>query len=279
MVNSWYHYCSLDAFLQIVQSKEIWLTNIFCMNDSAEHYWLRGIAKDILDRRGDGPKWVNDVASSLFPEEDETEVYCFCMSELPDSLGQWRGYADDGRGVAIGFSRDSLLAAEQEYRRSGLRVEHVVYDRARQEEMVERILQGASRDKDAPRADSLLSAEMIEDLPRLMAKSHIWFEAARCKNPFFEEEKEVRLIFNASLDSGGALGQRKYRTRRGTLIPYHILPLSPLPTKGSGPPIYEIVLGPKCNREFNERMATKLLSDSGYNTQCLHVWRSKGTIR
>jgi hypothetical protein len=27
----------------------------------------------------------------------------FCLSEDGDLLSQWRGYADDGRGVAIGF--------------------------------------------------------------------------------------------------------------------------------------------------------------------------------
>ena len=62
------------------------------------------------------------MASKLFSKEDETDVYCFCMSELPDSLGQWRAYADDGRGVAIGFSREFLHAAEKKYRKSGLQL-------------------------------------------------------------------------------------------------------------------------------------------------------------
>ena len=40
-----YHYCPLDAFLGIIRDREIWLTNIFCMNDSAEHYWLRRVLR------------------------------------------------------------------------------------------------------------------------------------------------------------------------------------------------------------------------------------------
>lgn len=35
-------------------------------------------------------------------------AYCFCFSELKDSLGQWRGYANDGGGIAIGFNKKYL---------------------------------------------------------------------------------------------------------------------------------------------------------------------------
>lgn len=181
---------------------------------------------------------------------------------------------DDGRGVAIGFSRDFLHAAEQKFLEGGLWLGPVVYGRGEQEGIVERILD-AAEEHHPPRAGSSLPPEMIEGLPALVAQVKIWREAARCKNPFFAEEKELRLIYDASMDRGGGLGQRKYRTRGGKLIPYHTLPLSPLPQ--AGPPIYEVVLGPKCNREFNEPVIKKLLSDNDFDITYLNVWSSEGT--
>lgn len=35
-------------------------------------------------------------------------IFAFCLSEEADLLSQWRGYADDGRGVCIGFKKEAL---------------------------------------------------------------------------------------------------------------------------------------------------------------------------
>lgn len=270
MSNSFYHYCSLDTFLKIVESKEIRLTNIFCMNDSAEHYWLRKIAKHELDRDADPVDSVDEfLAEKLNPKEDKTDVYCFCVSELGDSLGQWRGYADDGRGVAIGFSREFLNAACKKYR--GLRFARVIYDRLQQKQIVKYIRDNANR-ADVDTRESSAPAEWMKQLPNWMAESGIWSWAAQCKNPFFLEEKEHRLIYDASLDTARTLGQRKYRARGDTLVPYYALPVEPSA-------IYQVFLGPKCNQEFSEPIVRSILSDHGYNVGVLEVWRSEGTYR
>jgi hypothetical protein len=248
MSNSCHHYCSLDTFLKIVQSKEIWLTNIFCMNDSAEHFWLRGIAKEMVNRDPDPENSVNKfLAEKLFSKDDTTDVYCFCLSESGDSLGQWRGYADDGRGVAIGFSREFLRAASKEYLKRGLRFESVIYDLKQQESIVKNILDNAKRD-DVGTCENSLPKECMEQLPVWIAESGIWSLAARCKNSFFSEERELRLIYDASKDKTSSLGQPKYRSCGDTIIPYYALPLEPLPKMGQLHVIEEIVLGPKCNR-------------------------------
>ena len=51
-----------------------------------------------------GSENLCSLSSKLFPKEEDTDLYCCCLSERGDSLGQWRAYADDGRGVAIGLS-------------------------------------------------------------------------------------------------------------------------------------------------------------------------------
>jgi Protein of unknown function (DUF2971) len=279
MSNSLYHYCSLDSFLKIVQSKEIWHTNIFCMNDSAEHFWLRRIAKAMVDRDPDSANSVNKfLAERLFSKEDQTDVYCFCLTESGDSLDQWRGYADDGRGVAIGFSLEFLRAVHKAYHLSGLRFKSVIYDQQRQESIVKHLLDNAKK-RVVDTSKSSAPAEWIEQLPFWIAESGIWSWAAQCKNPFFSDEKEWRLIYDASKDNASSLGQPKYRSCGDTIVPYYALPLEPLPEMGQLPVIEEVVLGPKCNQEFNEPMVKSILSGCGYNVNFLNVRRSSGTYR
>jgi hypothetical protein len=104
--NTLYHYCSLDTFHKIISSKSIWLTDISKSNDSAEHKWL-------LLECG---RWLQDNSSSAYvpviindlETNKETISWVFCLSGKEDSLSQWRGYADDGCGMSIGFKKEYL---------------------------------------------------------------------------------------------------------------------------------------------------------------------------
>lgn len=41
------------------------------------------------------------------------KTFCVCFSESKDKLSQWRGYAQDGKGIAIGFDRGVLEELNQ----------------------------------------------------------------------------------------------------------------------------------------------------------------------
>jgi len=267
-----YHYCPLDAFLAIIRDREIWLTNIFCMNDSAEHYWLRRVAQDVLRQKMKGNADLCSLASMLFPNEEDTDLYCCCLSEEGDSLGQWRAYADDGRGVAIGLSLDFLRKLSKKYQ--GLRLQRVVYERREQERIVEAIIEPLKGNCPSPAGG--LPEEWTRDLPALVAKGGVWFDAARCKNPCFREEHEFRLIYDPSLATLAPMSQRRYRSRRDTLVPYYALPLS---TDTGAPVIGEIVFGPKSAYKHNEREARKLLSENGYEDSRVVFRVSEATYR
>lgn len=134
-----YHYCSLDTFLSIIKNSSIWLSDVKKSNDSKELDWFRhqyysyllqklietndnnikSICELILSfAPKDGflgtPSWLlpacNETAEQISDLFNSLRVYTFCLSELSDSLGQWRGYADGGKGVAIGFSKKYLNA-------------------------------------------------------------------------------------------------------------------------------------------------------------------------
>ena len=123
----------------------------------------------------------------LSPAAEKPDLYCCCFSEDGDSLGQWRAYADDGRGVAIGLCATFLCGLRKEYEE--VRREHVVYNRAAQEDIVTRTIE-LVKDYRVP-ANSKLPADVTEGLGASIAKVEIWRDAVKCKNPCFREEREV----------------------------------------------------------------------------------------
>ena len=119
-----YHYCSLSTFMSIFDNKSIWLSDIRRSNDSLELRWIMGqcqyyminawtdYVRDVQQNRG-----MDIVSHEHFKEfedlyllakdydaEDDTKNWVFCLSEKADDLGQWRGYANDGQGISIGFN-------------------------------------------------------------------------------------------------------------------------------------------------------------------------------
>jgi len=101
-----YHYCSLNNLLKIITSKELYLFNAISMNDSYETNWIIHLINEELSKRNndfndEDIKYLDRSFSSnrLYP-------YISCFSLDSDSLSQWRAYADDGKGVAIGFNEE-----------------------------------------------------------------------------------------------------------------------------------------------------------------------------
>ena len=120
-----------------------------------------------------------------------------------------------------------------------------------------------------------LPPELVAEFPALHAKVKLWSEAARCKNRFFREEREFRLIYDPSIDqTSPTMGQRQFRSRGDTLVPYYALPL-PTDTRV----FRRIVFGPKSAYKHNEKVARTLLSESGFNLEGIDFCHSKGTYR
>lgn len=115
-----YHYCSLSTFYNIIKNRSIWLSDISKSNDSLELKWIKGqcryyILKAFTDyaraakENGEidkvdfeGYDHIEKQLDQLYEYETE-KCWAFCLSAKQDDLGQWRGYADDGFGISIGF--------------------------------------------------------------------------------------------------------------------------------------------------------------------------------
>ena len=92
-----YHYTNIDALLNILKTKQIWLTHISQMNDSSE-------GKLILERAKGNRKYEKRYYQLLLKNS-----YLCSFSHFGNLLSQWRAYGD----VNIGFSRESLEDASR----------------------------------------------------------------------------------------------------------------------------------------------------------------------
>lgn len=124
-----YHYCSLQGFLGIIQNASLWMSDISKLNDGLEYIYGRNKVKDRIEQEiaadamhawKNGYEVYNDLPDSIV-------TYVLCFSEKEDCLSQWRGYADDGKGMAIGFHKKVLEQLSQ-FMKYNLKYNKVIYD-------------------------------------------------------------------------------------------------------------------------------------------------------
>ncbi len=294
-----YHYCSLSAFTSITSSKEIRLTDLLKSNDYLEGLWLYNAIVDTLDVMEDAKRQELPVLKS--PEEYKLEesrnllfsrfrqyvedaqtiqtandaFYGFCLSEEKDLLSQWRGYADDGQGVAIGFSTEFLQSVCGSLSEGS----YVCFNSIKYGS--QQLLQFL--------VDEMASYTLLTTAPKgstwpdEYTKLRLNIESIFFKNSSFKEEKEWRLVFRDQRNRGAesdslhrfgkaTISTRKWYARGNKLIPYHVLDYKDVPDA-----IQSIVIGPKC-LIANDDMRN-YLDDTGYDSKKIAIERSGSSYR
>jgi hypothetical protein len=270
-----YHYCSAQTLLSIVKFRTVRFSDATLLNDGEEGAWGYHIfqkAAERLSKPENIPKGRPVIPSDFFECVAhrwlsltlKTRHLVACFSTDGDSLSQWRAYADDGRGVAIGFKAKDLRT------QLPVQVYDVLYEEEQQiSEMVE-----------------ALGATYLEFVDKGADYDADWF-MQRCaefpassialKNPAWRDEKEVRchhmIVADASaekwtlIDPGGNSINGKvaprlvqFEARNGSIVPFVDLPF-PISTEGASP-IAEVVLGPRCPTD--EATLRFLMGGEGY---------------
>ena len=204
----------------------------------------------------------------------------FCLSQEGDLLSQWRGYAQDARGVSIGFSREYLLALSDVPRskeKSGFRLSKVRYSPSDHEAKLEPTYQELRRliDEGAlhtPTALSILhseaeasaKAEQTKKLShslalRLLSLSLGQFEL---KSSAFSEEQEWRLISPVAKQLADDC---LYRSAQNRVIPYRVVNLIDLGI----PSITDVVLGPK--HQTPKNIVEAMMKTAGFDDVRVHM--------
>ena len=134
MKNIIYHYCSVEAFNAIIQNKTIWLSSVYNLNDYKEIHWI----KDKVFKKIENSTTKNNFQRYKVFEElylkQLPNVYIASFSQGSDLLSQWRAYANDGYGVAIGFNSDYFKKNKM------IKTSQVLYDEICQEKQIDLML-------------------------------------------------------------------------------------------------------------------------------------------
>lgn len=183
----------------------------------------------------------------------------FCLSQEGDLLSQWRGYAGDATGVAIGFPSDYLMELSRRSRTrpmGGFGLHRVEYNSTQHEELVRPtyqkmrgIIDSGALDRLGFRGmlDTRTDAEIEEDRRKVeeayglvtMEALSLFPQLFLLKALAFSEEREWRLI--SVMITGGYDKSYLYRAVNSRIVPYRVFPLEELDV----PPIAEVILGPK----------------------------------
>ncbi len=251
-----YHYCSVDAFFNIIKNSSIWLSDIAKSNDYQECVRCREIVnKGMEEYLGDDVEalrawstWYEEGVYSNFA----MKTFCVCFSESKDKLSQWRGYAQDGKGIAIGFDKEVLEELNQ-ISEFHIAFGKVIYDNP--QEYVQGII-----------ADNIKKLE-YKGIGHVALELSVNYrmQFPFVKNPGFEEENEWRAVVCSGIGHNNIpssdnilFSKIKYRTANNKLIPYIEMNFE----KVKQSIIKEIFIGPKSEVEVDD--IVNLLSFYGY---------------
>jgi hypothetical protein len=203
--------------MSIFDNKSIWLSDIRRSNDSLELRWIMGqcqyyminawtdYVREVQENRG-----MDIVSHEHFKEfeelyllakdydaEDDTKNWVFCLSEKADDLGQWRGYANDGQGISIGFN--SAFLKKINFIGDAIRTTSVnfcfdkVHYSRRDVKMFFNETVGLAKIDLNMEPD-----EVIQYMKRALALSYIF--SPLYKSDKFKDEKEWRVFYSMYLD-------------------------------------------------------------------------------
>lgn len=254
-----YHYCGGEAFFNIIKNSTLWLSDILKSKDSQECIWLRDLVRKRLETylaetNTDYLKaWNTWYEMNSDIEKSNMVIYATCFSESKDSLSQWRGYAQDGSGIAIGFSKKHLQAV------NGLAKHNLIFNKIiyqNQDKFISKIFKEVVKTMDNKGIGHV----------GLEFNDNYRLEFSKYKNPCFKEEKEWRIVLKSSTSAGKIrrdfkgleFSNTQYRYGDGKIISYLEMDFS----KIKQDIIKEIWIGPKSKISSND--IKNMLSVFGY---------------
>lgn len=316
-----YHYCSLDTFNLIISNKTLRVSDIAKSNDSEELKWIsNNICNTVIDTilrnkvlckkyNIDNDK-INDIklrikrtTDAVFVNNSRTMLsLACCFSEMGDLLSQWRGYANDGNGISIGFNKEILMTLNSYYFTYGF--QKVEYDAKKQNQFIEDyvidIIDGYSH-VDLKEITDTTFSEFIQDI--ILKIGIMYNEAPGFKNKCFNEEKEWRICiktflyniilndeltdnptcnigqveedFNCSAKLSNGLTRMPiaFSVKGNKIIPYVDLNFDEIKDEF----IKKIIIGPKC--DVSTLDIQMLLASKGYRFDKIPIIHSACTYR
>ena len=282
-----YHYTNLAGLKAIVENQCFFSSNSAYLNDKKEYYYGIDLFKKCIEEKKDKTNDLDglNIINSIQKELDDKLIsnhYVTCFSLDGDLLSQWRAYADDGKGIAIGLDLKKLIDAFQP-KANGMYIE---YSLENQKEIVEKIINTCYdfylsqlqvlNTLNEPNLNKIIAQEINEIIDKFVGQF---------KHNSFSEEKEFRFDLSIDKDYNESEDIISYRTSKNNLlVPYlelktnyklekefrekNEIALDDLEKnkkfKIKQLPITEIIIGPSLNFELNKHSIKDFLKKNEY---------------
>lgn len=230
-----YHYTSLQTFLLIVKHKSIRFSELSKSNDRMEGKFIHQCLALELQRMNKPMMARFMILNQLENIINLYPHFGFCMTSAVDDLGQWRAYANNGQGVAIGFNIDRLEAcARSSPLGASTRVSRVRYG----EDEVRKHMGEIFKILETIDDEYFYSLEGRKGFEGLSAPSNIssLFEAigkfyGNChdiKNRSFINESETRITQDSDSALGSTLGEKlEFSARQSRIVQHYQVEIEP----------------------------------------------------
>jgi len=280
-----YHYCSAGTFHSIVDKRAIWLSSLSMSNDSMEGKLALRVLAQMAKDEGIEDRLMEDLSTALEMYEQFAEGLGICLSEDGDLLSQWRGYAGDATGFAIGFDSDylrELVLHISEQKEHMLLVSQVIYDPAAQADRLKPLyakFKKAMSDGAFESPTNWLAQYGTEASQnayheqKMKARSALAMSLSGILEPLFllktsafREEREWRIVAIAATHT-----ECLFRASGDKIVPYREYELATL----SRDSIVQVMLGPK--NPTPKKVVEAFLESKGFGN--ISVQQSKATYR
>ena len=181
-----YHYTSLEAFYNMISTKQIRLTSLFNMNDTKEVIWFYRLLNSQIAQLHLSQNRVANIIKEM-TRVNLQDAYSACFTTLKDKNGKWDVYGAKHTGVCFEINPKILPITRDLPMRDSEGVMclntcaflKVNYSQNIQKKTIKDILKLAVKDKNK-----------IFDYANYLSKL-----AYTCKNPAYSDENEWRILY------------------------------------------------------------------------------------
>lgn len=275
----WYHYTDWDGFEGILRSGGLRAMHRVSMGDKEEFEFAYRIIKKVLEwiACNESIKSIRDFAvyanknlERLVNPNDKFSSfnYCACLTIHHDDKGHWKEFGDNGKGFAIGFWVYDLIALDfMQFSdsNSSIRIRAVEYSAEKVSIVIRNALVEANcqlfNHIKSNGLDSIRHARLRNEFIKLLS---FWFYFMMhfIKRPDVAKEREIRLMFHPSNDSGTLNDNELKYLQDGT--PYIFFDLK---NRYGLMPIGDIVFGPNAFLPRDLDRVEYLLDELGYSAR------------
>ena len=201
--NIYYHYTSVEALYNIVKTRTFWLVNSKSSNDKTEGVFTEAefnriikLAREKISE--ENKKYFDEIfaqnisVSDFFKIENE---YILCLSKISDSLAHWDRYANFRKGICIYININKLNKYFNSLNQNYFNAYELGYT---DDELISEVINGFDFYSKVREFHKMVgSNEFTKNsfLKNTFLEAVYSLLCSKKKNPYFKDEKEMRINF------------------------------------------------------------------------------------